>query len=211
LFIFTFAGHFFVPEDPSEHWILRSPNGCPDCSPSANGGFIANGMKYSLDDGRTIYRGEDEEYILDKEDMRPDSRMLTMTFNVFVCMNIFNMMAAKKINDELNFLEGLCTNCMFISIWIFIVALQAVMVQVGGKAMNCHKYGLTPVQWGMSLGIGASSLIVNFIFKFIPESICPTLGDEDPADVIACMNDYKALRRNRDLSNSQRFVSNKDN
>lgn len=59
---------------------------------------------------------------------RPDSRHLTIVFNCFVVMNIFNMLAAKKINDEFNIFEGLMTNCMFCSIWVFIVLLQAVMV-----------------------------------------------------------------------------------
>ena len=51
---------------------------------------------------------------------------------------------------------------------------------------------------------------MNVVLKFFPESVCPMLGDEDPADVIQSMNDYKALKRSRDLSNSQRFVSNKE-
>jgi len=36
------------------------------------------------------------------------------------------------------------------------------------------------------------------------------MGDEDPKDVLEYMNEYKALRRNRDLSNSQRFIQNKE-
>lgn len=54
---------------------------------------------------------------------RPDSRHLTLVFNCFVVMNIFNMLAAKKINDEINIFEGLLTNCMFCIIWLMIVLL----------------------------------------------------------------------------------------
>ena len=68
--------------------------------------------------------------------------------------------------------------------------------------MSCHKEGITGTHWAMCLCIGASSLGINVLLKFIPESICPTLGDEDPADVQKYQEEYKALRRNRDLSNS---------
>jgi hypothetical protein len=75
--------------------------------------------------------------------------------------------------------------------------------------MSCHKEGLTGVHWAICLGIGASSLCINVLLKFISESICPNLGDEDPDEVRKYDEEYKALRRNRDLSNSQRFVENK--
>lgn len=76
--------------------------------------------------------------------------------------------------------------------------------------MSCHKEGLTALHWGICLVVGASSLCINLALKRVPESICPSMGDEDPEDVIAYMNEYKALRRNRDLSNSQRFIQNKE-
>lgn len=75
--------------------------------------------------------------------------------------------------------------------------------------MSCHKEGITGVHWAICLGIGVSSLCVNVLLKFVPESICPTLGDEDPQDAERHFEEYKALRRNRDISNSQRFVENK--
>ena len=59
--------------------------------------------------------------------------------------------------------------------------------------MSCHVEGLTPTQWVICLCIGVSALVVNFILKFVPESIFPTLGDEDPEDVIAAIEDYESL------------------
>jgi hypothetical protein len=52
------------------------------------------------------------------------SRHLTIIFNMFVWMQIFNMLCARKINDELNFMEGMHTNFMFIGVIVFIVGLQ---------------------------------------------------------------------------------------
>jgi len=51
------------------------------------------------------------------------SRHLTVVFNVFVLMQIFNMINARKIRDEFNIVEGLTKSTMFLFIWaiIFVV------------------------------------------------------------------------------------------
>lgn len=57
-----------------------------------------------------------------------------------------------------------------------------------------------------------SVLVINFILKFMPDSIFPTLGDEDPEEVKASKADYMNLRKTREMSNSMRqgkFVQNK--
>jgi len=71
------------------------------------------------------------------------SRHLTVVFNVFVLLQIFNMLAARKINDELNIFAGVFTNPMFCSVWVIIVIGQYLMVQFGSRAMKVHVAGLT--------------------------------------------------------------------
>lgn len=71
------------------------------------------------------------------------SRHLTVNFNVFVFLQIFNMLAARKINDELNIFKGIFTNLMFCGVWVVIVVGQFVIIQIGGKAMKVHIAGLT--------------------------------------------------------------------
>lgn len=60
------------------------------------------------------------------------SRHMTVVFNLFVFMQIWNMLAARKINDEFNIFEGVFTNAMFIAVWLIIVIGQIAIVQVGG-------------------------------------------------------------------------------
>lgn len=60
------------------------------------------------------------------------SRHLTMFFNIFVFMQIWNMIAARKINDELNLFSGLHTNAMFLSVFVIIIIGQYVIVQFTG-------------------------------------------------------------------------------
>lgn len=49
------------------------------------------------------------------------SRHMTFIFNLFVCFQIFNLICARKIHDELNVFAGLCENMLFIWVWIIIV------------------------------------------------------------------------------------------
>merc|ERR1719238_488173 len=82
----------------------------------------------NIKDGEYILSGMLEEIDLEplysKYKHITPSRHLSIVFNMFVWMQIFNMLCARKINDEWNFLEGVHTNPMFIMVMIFIVGLQ---------------------------------------------------------------------------------------
>ena len=56
----------------------------------------------------------------------------------------------------------------------------------------------------MCILIGTSVMPVNFILKFIPDSIWPKLGNETEEDVISAKNDYLNLRKIREFSHSNR-------
>jgi len=61
--------------------------------------------------------------------------------------------------------------------------------------MKCHVAGLTGQQWVWCLIIGSVSLPVNFILKFVPDTIAFTMGDEEEEDVLQAANDYEELRK----------------
>merc|ERR1719498_312437 len=121
------------------------------------------------------------------------SRHLTVVFNVFVLFQIFNMLAARKINDEVNIFAGVFDNAYFVIVWIFIAAGQFFITQYGSLAMKVHIAGLTGPQWGISVAVGCTSLIMNLILKFVPDRICFTMGEEEPEDVEAAKRDYDNL------------------
>ena len=73
------------------------------------------------------------------------SRHMTFIFNLFVWFQIFNLLAARMINDELNIFARLFDNTIFIAIFLFICLGQFVIVQFGSLAMACHINGLTGV------------------------------------------------------------------
>jgi magnesium-transporting ATPase (P-type) len=192
LFTFVFAGPLFIRELGDQPWddsligfersvVLSHPN--PKIS-DWDGKYVVSGMVQGLD-GQDIYRHF--------EGLTP-SRHLTVVFNLFVLFQIFNMIGARKINDEINILDGVHTNAMFVAVWLVIVFGQIFIVQYGGWALKVHKDGLTIQQWLLCLWVAATSLIWNMILKFVPDKICPTLGDEDPEDVQAAKDDYAKIQ-----------------
>jgi len=78
-----------------------------------DGEFILNGMLETVD----------LEPLYSKYKHITPSRHLSIIFNMFVWMQIFNMLCARKINDEINFMKGMETNAMFIAVILFIVGL----------------------------------------------------------------------------------------
>jgi len=172
----------------------------PECNMDFFKPLIFNGMKKDFQ-GKPVY---------DTLANFTYSRHLSLIFNMFVLFQIFNMLAARKINDEFNIFEGMCGNVMFVGVWIIILVAQIGIVNLGGKVFKVHKDGLTLEQWAWCLGFGVTSLIWNAVLKKVPESICPVLGDENKSEVEAAAADYKSLRKSmRNFSGSARARSNK--
>merc|ERR1719373_815148 len=60
------------------------------------------------------------------------SRHMTFIFNLFIWLQIVNMIAARKIHDELNICENFFGNPAFIVIWIIIVVVNFLIIQYTG-------------------------------------------------------------------------------
>ncbi len=61
---------------------------------------------------------------------------MTLIFNLFVFLQIFNFINARKIEDEINVLEGLTKSHWFVGINALIVFMQYAIVRYGYKAMS---------------------------------------------------------------------------
>jgi len=122
------------------------------------------------------------------------SRHLTVVFNLFVFMQIFNMICSRKINDEMNIFNGITTNPSFIIVWSVIVVIQVFCTQFFGRFMSVHLNGLTGYQWLYCLLIALVTFPINIFLKFLPDEIWPILGEEDPQDIADAERDYEILR-----------------
>jgi magnesium-transporting ATPase (P-type) len=142
LFVFVFLGPNFIPEGVegmsnndeyngiTAEMVKNHPN--PHYN-TWDGTYVMTGM----------LKGFDGEEVYTYYETFTPSRHLTVVFNLFVLFQIFNMLAARKIHDEFNFLEGIHTNFMFIAVWLIIVVAQVFITQFGSKAMKVHIRGLT--------------------------------------------------------------------
>lgn len=156
LFTVLFAGEFFIPE-PLEALQYDKKDG-----------FVYPGRLYNWD-GSELYK---------KYEANGASRHMTFVFNTFVFMQIFNMIASRKIHDEKNIFSGLFTNLMFCFLWVVICAGQFFITQYGGIMFVVANQGLAPIQWAYSVVISLSVLIINLLLKFMPDYLTPRMGQD---------------------------------
>lgn len=134
------------------------------------------------------------------------------------------MLCARKINDEMNFMKGIETNSMFIGVLLAIAGLQVFIMFSGGinkqiaYAFSVHIYGLTSIQWAITVLGGLITFPINFVLKKCPDTWAPILGEEPSEDLEAAAKDYSDLQeyaRNNKLKkvrdhSGQQFVRNKE-
>lgn len=92
----------------------------------------------------------------------------TLVFNTFVMMQLFNQVNARKIYGEVNVLNGILDNKLFVTILGAELLLQALIVQFGGEAFGTRP--LSFAQWAACIGIGTLSLVVRQALLLIPTS-----------------------------------------
>ncbi|XP_064162107.1 plasma membrane calcium-transporting ATPase 4 isoform X5 [Anguilla rostrata] len=96
----------------------------------------------------------------------PPSEHYTIVFNVFVMMQLFNEINARKIHGERNVFEGVYRNPIFCSVVLGTFALQIIIVQFGGKPFSCT--ALTIDQWLWCIFIGVGELLWGQLISAVP-------------------------------------------
>ena len=128
IFVIIFAGEHFIPEDSSYN-------------PNTDGKFVYPGRPYNWS-GDKLYKNYTEG-----SNSKGASRHYTILFNVFVFMQIFNMINWRKINDEFNVFSGIHKNRSFIIIISIITIIQFIIVQFTQDVFEVCRSGLTWYQW----------------------------------------------------------------
>lgn len=153
MFVIIFLGEYIIPEDSN-----YSPR---------QGDFVYPGRAYSWD-GSDLYKK-----LRDGDDDPGPSRHLTVLFNAFVFLQIFNMICARKINDEFNIFEGIFHNYTFLIIISIITLIQIIIVQFTQDVFQVARKGLYWGQWMVCIGIGLTAFPINFFTKFFPNKCFP--------------------------------------
>eukprot|EP01119_Soliformovum_irregulare_P015406 TRINITY_DN4331_c0_g2_i2.p1 TRINITY_DN4331_c0_g2~~TRINITY_DN4331_c0_g2_i2.p1 ORF type:complete len:354 (-),score=133.06 TRINITY_DN4331_c0_g2_i2:60-1121(-) len=106
-------------------------------------------------------------------DIRNDQEALktTLIFNTFVFCQVFNEFNARKLEDEKNMFSGIHRNYIFLGVIFITVTVQSLIVQFGGEWTETVP--LNAYQWMFSVGVGALSLPLGFLLRFVPIKNAP--------------------------------------
>ena len=73
---------------------------------------------------------------------------MTIAFNTFVWMQLFNEVNSRRIDGELNVVEQLHKSTWFLLIMLFQIIGQVIIIQFGGDAFSLAEGGLDGVRGG---------------------------------------------------------------
>ncbi|KAJ7773119.1 hypothetical protein B0H16DRAFT_1304903 [Mycena metata] len=110
----------------------------------------------------------------------------TLVFNAFVFAQIFNSVNCRRLNRNLNIFEGILKNWYFIIITLIEIAVQILIVFIGGAAFQVTRIGGR--EWGISLALGVISIPLGVVIRLLPsdpfESLFKRLGLWGNPDVL---------------------------
>jgi len=174
VFGIVFWGEDIIPESnvwwrfnsvPEDYDVTYSEVANPPTRPESDKVFPGRLYDWSQND---LYHAYVDQY--------GPSRHFTVVFTSFVMMQIFNMINCRKIHDEKNVFAGFMDNPMFLIIISIIIVVQVPITQFTADAFYVSRDGLSGIQWLISILIGASTLIIDFLIKFIPDTVCPEVS-----------------------------------
>ncbi|KAH8100992.1 calcium-translocating P-type ATPase [Cristinia sonorae] len=90
----------------------------------------------------------------------------TVVFNIFVFAQIFNSINSRRLDNKLNVFEGITRNYYFVGITLLEIAIQILIVFVGGAAFQVAHIG--GKEWGISLALGFVALPLGALIRCIP-------------------------------------------
>jgi magnesium-transporting ATPase (P-type) len=105
-----------------------------------------------------------------------DYHHATIMFNAFIFCQFFNEYTARSIGDEWNCFKGLMLNPVFLFVSVFTLLIQIVLIVFCGDYIGTMPYpGISLNEWLITVALGALSLPVGVMMRFIPMQ-------EDPND-----------------------------
>ncbi|GFH20619.1 calcium-transporting ATPase [Haematococcus lacustris] len=90
---------------------------------------------------------------------------LSVLFNAFICMQVANEVASRRIYDEYDFLSGLLTNPVFMAVIVITMGLQAIIINFLGTFFKTVP--LDWKEWLACIAIGLSSWPVSWATRWV--------------------------------------------
>jgi len=95
-----------------------------------------------------------------------DYTMQSLIFNAFIFCQLFNEINSRSLFDDIYVFKGLHKNSVFVGVILATIGTQIILINFGGAFVKTSPISL--MQWGITVGLGAISLLVGFLSKFIP-------------------------------------------
>ncbi|XP_023651545.1 plasma membrane calcium-transporting ATPase 4 isoform X2 [Paramormyrops kingsleyae] len=177
----TLASLALATEPPTESLLLRKPYGRdkPLISRTMMKNILGHAV-YQLTIIFTLLFAGEKLFDIDSGRNSPlhapPSEHYTIVFNVFVMMQLFNEINARKIHGERNVFEGVYRNPIFCSVVLGTFFLQIIIVQFGGKPFSCTALKIDQWLWCIFIGVGELlwgqfiSAIPTHRLKFLKEA-----------------------------------------
>ncbi|XP_062842686.1 plasma membrane calcium-transporting ATPase 4 isoform X1 [Trichomycterus rosablanca] len=167
----TLASLALATEPPTESLLLRRPYGRnkPLISRTMMKNILGHAVYQLIITFTLLFAGEKFFNIDSGRNSplhAPPSEHYTIIFNVFVMMQLFNEINARKIHGERNVFEGIHRNPIFCSVVLGTFVLQIIIVQLGGKPFSCT--ALTLDQWLWCIFIGVGELLWGQLISAVP-------------------------------------------
>lgn len=158
LVVVLLVGHLYIPESPDSLDEIIGPNWQAKYS-SQEAATVANGLQLNPLLGTPSYEGYDRYGIF--------SRHLTIVFNIYSLMQIFNCLNCRRIRDkQINVLEDIEPQTALL-LAAALLAHYFFMVW-GPSVASLYPQSLTLQQWLISAGLGMSVWLVGFLVRLLP-------------------------------------------
>lgn len=102
---------------------------------------------------------------------RVDTQHATLVYNVFVLMQIFNELNARKVHGERNVFQHVLKNRLFVGIFLIEIALQVIIVQFGSTWFRV--VALSAEQWLWSIFLASSVLLFHQAVVVVFSKVVP--------------------------------------
>ncbi|KAK9865493.1 hypothetical protein WJX84_011923 [Apatococcus fuscideae] len=97
----------------------------------------------------------------------------SLVFNVFIFLQLFNELNARKIQDELNMFAGLVKSHVFLYVFVIVVGLQILIVET-----PINNFFKTTQQswkeWLFAIAVGAGCLVVSLVTRLLSRKRRPS-------------------------------------
>lgn len=153
VFVLLFSGEFWLPDNMI---ITRTqPDGTIITYNTP--GHIAPGRPFS-------YGGDEQEYRALEEEFGA-SRQITLIFNTYALMVLFNIVNCRTLRDEINLFKGTAGNIKFVVILTLVAGIHFFIGNFTGAVFAVSPLGMTVAQWFIALGFGLGSLVLSIILR----------------------------------------------